>query len=139
MAMSFSYKQVERPDKTLVKIPAIPITLFGDETFETVALLDSGADISAMPKSIAQMLGLKLEGEVIDSFGIGGAVKSTEEKVRIQVSKGHEVYNFTIPFKVILGKYDFPILLGRLGFFDKFRIIIDQNKEKVSLKRVSRG
>lgn len=48
MAISFKYKSVKRPDGTLVKTPSIPILLEGREKFETVALLDSGADISAI-------------------------------------------------------------------------------------------
>jgi hypothetical protein len=57
----------------------------------------------------------------------------------VTVEKGHEHYTFEIPVKVILGYYDFPVLLGRAGFFDKFVISFDQVKEKVSLKRVTRS
>ncbi len=37
--------------------------------------------------------------------------------------------------KVVLDAYDFPLLLGRTGFFDKFIIAFDQQEEKVMLKR----
>lgn len=33
--------------------------------------------------------------------------------MNINLSKGHENYNFQIPVKVILDDYDFPILLER--------------------------
>ena len=42
---------------------------------------------------------------------------------------------FQIRVKVILGKYDFPVLLGRAGFFNKFVISFDEENERVSLKR----
>ena len=139
MTISFRYKTVKRPDSTPVKTPSIPITLIGsEERIDTIGLLDSGADISAMPKEMAELLGLNLKGKKEKSFGIGGAVDSVDSKVNVVIEKGHEKYNFKIPVKVILGKYDFPILLGRMGIFDKFVISFDEAREKVSLKRVIR-
>lgn len=138
MTIVFRYKSVKRPDGTEVKTPSIPILFDGEEKFETVALLDSGADISAMPKDVAELLGLDLGGKRTPAYGIGGKVDSVETSVRITVEKGHEHYAFQMPIKVILGDYDFPILLGRAGFFDKFIISFNQAKEKVLLKQVVR-
>lgn len=136
MTITFKYKEVKRPDNTAVKTPSIPILMRGHETFETLGLIDSGADVSAMPKDFAEILGLDLSGKKEPSFGIGGEIDSIETNVNITVEKGHEVYNFNIPVKVILGKYDFPVLLGRNGFFDKFVVSFDESKEKISLKKV---
>jgi len=138
MTLSFRYKTVKRPDGTNVKTPSVPILLNGKEKFETIALIDSGADISAMPKDVAEILGLDLNGERTPAFGIGGKVDSIQTTVTITIEKGHEHYAFQIPVKVILGDYDFPILLGRAGFFDKFIISFDQAQEKVLLKRIIR-
>ena len=135
MTLSFRYKSVARPDGTLVKIPAVPVTLQGKETFDSVALLDSGADISAVPKNIAEILGLNLGGHIGLAYGLGGKVRSVDDKVQISISKGHETYSFVIPIKIILDDYDFPIILGRSGFFDNFIISFDQQEEKVWLKR----
>lgn len=135
MTISFRYKNVKRPDGTIVKTPSIPITLIGKQTFDTIGLLGSGADSSAVPKSIAELLGLDIEGEVTFAYGIGGKVKSVESIVKLLVQKGHERYSFSIPIKIILDDYDFPILLGRAGFFDKFVITFDQENERVLLKR----
>lgn len=138
MAMTFRYKTVTRPDGTEVKAPLIPVSFRGKERFKTLALIDSGADISAIPHAVAEILGLDLTGDKTTAYGIGGRVESLETKVYVTVSKGHERYTFKIPIKVILGKFDFPILLGRLAFFNKFVIKIDQDQEKVVLKRVNR-
>ena|SRR3989338_7954309 len=135
MTISFRYKSIKRPDGTLVKTPSIPITLIGKESFDSVALLDSGADISAIPKSIAELLGLNLKGEVTLAYGIGGKVKSVESSAKIIVQKGHEKYTLDIPVKIILDEYHFPVLLGRAGFFNKFVITFDEQNEKVFLKR----
>jgi hypothetical protein len=138
MTLSFHYKIVKRPDGTEVRTPSIPISLKGKESFDTIALLDSGADISAIPKDLADILGLDLKGKSSPAFGIGGKTEAVDTTMGITVEKGHERYNFTIPVKVILGEYDFPVLLGRAGFFDKFVISFNQSDEKVFLKRFFR-
>ena len=134
MTIIFRYKSVKRPDGTQVKTPSIPILLKGEETIQVIALLDSGADISAIPKSTAEVLGLDLSWKRTFAFGIGGKVDSIETEVNITLEKGHEKYSFAIPIKVILDDYDLPILLDRNGFFNRFIISFDQNSEKVTLK-----
>jgi hypothetical protein len=134
MTITFRYKSVKRPDGTEVKTPSIPILLSGKENFETIALVDSGADISAIPRDLAEILGLDLTKEKSSAYGIGGKVNSVETTVNITIERGHEHYAFRIPVKVILDDFDFPMLLGREGFFDKFTISFDQAHEKFSLK-----
>ena len=137
MTLTFRYKKVKRPNGTEVKTPSIPITLTGkDGKYDFIALLDSGADISAIPKSIAELIGLDISGQKEETSGIGGNVSAVETNINIEISKGHELYNFIIPVKVILSKDEFPILLGRAGFFDKFIITFNQREERILLKKV---
>lgn len=138
MVMTFRYKTTKRPDNTEVKIPSIPIKIFGEQelSFETFAILDSGADISVIPKKLGELLGLSLEGSKTIAFGIGGKVECIERKITINISKGHENYTFRIPVKIILEEYNFPVLLGRHGFFDEFVITLNQSKQKIILKKV---
>jgi hypothetical protein len=138
MTIQFKYKTVKRPNGTSVKTPSIPILLNGKEKFETIALIDSGADISAIPKAIAEILGLDLSGKITPAYGIGGKVDSVESRMNIVIEKGHEKYNIQIIVKVILGDYEFPVLLGREGFFDEFVVSFDQSKEKILLKKISK-
>jgi hypothetical protein len=138
MSMTFKYKTVKRPDRTESKTPSIPVTLIGDSMkIDSVCLVDSGADISAMPKDVAELLGLDLNGTVVQAFGIGGKVDAVESKLNLIVEKGHEHYPLEVPVKVIMEEYDFPILLGREKFFDEFIISFDQKKEKITLKKNS--
>ena len=136
--MTFRYKTTKRPDNTEVKIPSIPIKIFGEKefSFDTFALLDSGADISVIPKKLGELLGLSLEGNKTIAFGIGGKVECVERKITINISKGHKNYTFRMPVKIILEEYNFPVLLGRHGFFDEFIITLDQGKQKIILKKV---
>jgi len=136
MAISFRYKSVKRPDGSLVKSPSVPITMIGKSMrFDTAALIDSGADISAIPKDIAELIGLNLDKPVTSAYGIGGKVDSIQTTMNIILEKGHEKYDLILPVNVIMGKYDFPVLLGRTGFFDKFTILFDQKSGKIVLKR----
>lgn len=136
MTLSFRYKRVKRPDGE-VKSPSIPVTLSGKATkFEFVVLLDSGADISAIPKAVAELLGLDMSGNTEDIEGINGKVPAVQSTMHLELSgRSHEQYSFDIPVKVILTEHDMPVLLGRVGFFDKFVITFDQINERVMLKR----
>jgi len=136
MTITFRYKTIKRPDGTSVKTPSIPITLFGKEVIDTIGLLDSGADISALSKEFAEVLGLNITGEKTPAFGIGGKVDAVDTSMKICIAKGHEKYNFIIPVKVILDDYDFPVILGRTGIFDRFIISFNQQQEKVYLKKI---
>ncbi len=135
--MTFKYRSVKRPDNTIVKAPQIPMTIFGLEIIDTLALVDSGADISAMSQQMAEILGINFSKKEINSaFGIGGEVKSVQTKIKVLIEQKHERYELDLPVKIILDKYEFPFLLGRIGFFDNFIITFDQSKEKVMLKKM---
>lgn len=138
MTITFRYKTITRPDNTKVKAPIIPVLFHGKENIATTALVDSGADISAMPKDFAELLGIELKGKKEIAYGIGGTVESIDSKISVTIEKDHEKYDFLIPIKIILGKHDFPILLGRAGFFDEFIISFDQSKQKISLKKINK-
>jgi len=70
------------------------------------------------------------------AYGIGGKVDSIETTININIEKGHESHNITLPVKVIIGNYDFPVLLGRDGFFDEFLITFNQKNKKIILKKI---
>ena len=136
MAISFNYKTIKRPDGTSTRCPIIPLTLYGKETIEYLGLLDSGADISAIHVSVAELLELDLSGPDEEAFGIGGKVKSKTSKIRLFFKKGHERSNLTIPVKVIYDENDFGVmLLGRKGFFENFVITFKERQEKFTLKK----
>lgn len=139
MSLFFKYKNVKRPDGSLVKAPVIPLTIFGKENIDTVGLLDSGADISAMSKDMAELLGLELNKKIDSAFGIGGEVKSMQTIINILINQKHEQYKINLPIKIILDDYSFPLLLGRAGFFDEFIITFDQSKAKVVLKKANKN
>lgn len=138
MALTFRYRDVPRLNKTRAKTPSIPITSSGKGgKYEFISLLDSGADISAIPKQMAELLNLDISGPKEEAFGIGGSVPAVQTTLHIELGKQHEKYLFDIPVKVILTEDNFSPLIGRAVFFDKFTITFKQNEEKVMLKAVT--
>lgn len=134
--MHFRYKSVSRPDGTSVRTPSVPISLIGqNESLDTIALIDSGADVSVIPREMGELLGLDLTGEFQYAFGVGGKVRTVERRIRLRISKDHESYTFEMPIKIIIDSYDMPPLLGRKGFFEHFEVTFDEIQEKVWLKR----
>ncbi|MEK6898887.1 MAG: aspartyl protease family protein [Nanoarchaeota archaeon] len=137
MALSFKYKSIQRPNGIGVKSPVIPVVLSGNGSIkqEFVALIDSGADLSVIPEDVAELLNLNLKKTIEKSRGIGGEVDVKNTEMNLSIKKGHESYTFSIPVQVVLGDSKIPPLLGRRGFFDKFRITFDQANFSISLKR----
>ena len=139
MTITFNYKQVDRPEPYPSQcVPAIPVTLIGAKVnIAVVGLLDSGADYCAIPKGMADILGLDLSSKPEPIGGIGGDAKAIKTKMRIMVWKGREKYTFTVGVYVVVGQMqdDFPLLIGRDGFFDKFKITFIEKQRKIKLKR----
>ena len=138
MSMVFRYIDTSNPDGTVHKRPAIPILFSnGERKYEMPALIDSGADMSAIDSRWASWLNLDMSGKRTKSFGVGGSVETVVSNVSIDVSKGHEHYALNIPVRVLmLGESDpyAPTLIGRKGFFEQFKITIDESSQKVVLK-----
>ena len=105
-----------------------------------IALIDSGADISVIPKDVAEALGLDMTGKKEEARGTGGKVPAIQTKVIIELGRPHEQYALEIPVKIIMqdGDEEIPILLGRAGFFDKFIITFNQKEERVILKKYNK-
>lgn len=120
----------------------IPITLKGGKTeLDFLALLDSGADVSAIPVSIARVLGLNLKKKKEEIVGIGGKGHAILTNAILIIKRGHERYSFPIEIYAILGPHedDFPVIVGRKNFFERFKITFIENDKKVILKKTNKG
>jgi hypothetical protein len=139
MSLTFRYKKVDRPRPIAPALePMIPVTHKAKNELDVFALLDSGADTIAFSKDIAEIIGAGLSGKPEDVGGIGGTVKAVETTVNVKVQQGHERYFIRAKAKVILGKHDqdFPIIIGRQGFFNQFDITFKERDKKMVLKKV---
>ena len=90
-------------------------------------VVDSGADISLGPRRLCELVGLRWqEGELIELRGCSQrkecAVEAAVHPLHIYVREAQ--CRLTIPFCFAAG--DAPLLLGRNGFFDAFRVTLDK-------------
>ena len=134
--MIYHYKILPSKKGSKVKTPSIPICFNGDSSLRmnVIALVDSGADCSVIPKGLAEILNLNLTGPKQDSFGFGGKIECIESNVSIILKQNHEKHEFQIP--VLVSSDDScPIILGRSKFFAKFKITFDGKYEKLILKK----
>lgn len=138
MTISFKYKKVKRKDGVERKLPFIPIEMQGNSIWiEVASLLDSGADVSVIPKDLAELLNLDLTGEKTKANGIGGEITVINSKMNIRIKNAHERYEFEIPVQVILEETKAPPIIGREGFFDKFIIEFNHFNERIKLKSIT--
>jgi len=139
MAITFRYQMINGKGVSL-KRPMINVTFSnGSEVFKTMALLDSGADMSAISSDIAEIIGIDTDGERTTIHGVAGKVESIQKKVNVSFGNEHERYSFNIPVKVVFtdesDSASFIPLLGRDGFFNQFKITFDEANLKFSLKK----
>jgi len=133
MALRFEFF----PEGALSRVPRpkIPIQLSGPARGvpNILALLDSGADVSVVPRKLARILGLDLSGKVTTIGGVGGRMKVTPSMVDIVISDGVESIGLsTVPVYVPLGQFQM-VILGRRGVFKHLRILIDEDANLITL------
>jgi hypothetical protein len=136
MSFHFKYKPILLKSGVRFYRPLIPLTINGKETFDTLAILDSGSDITILPKEIAEELGVILEGENEISGISGNALKSREGKINITFGKNREFYNFEVPVLVPTEKDNLSLIIGRIGFFNQFKITFDESNKRIEFKKV---
>jgi len=139
MAISYKYKSIKRADGVERKLPPVNVIGKGPSWIETMALINSGADVSVIPKDFAELLGLDLGGKREISNGLGGEVSVVNSFMKINIKNPHEDYTFTIPVQVIMEETKVPVILGRDGFFDKFVIEFDHYAKRIKLKNIPVG
>ncbi|MBR4243807.1 MAG: hypothetical protein IKQ14_00210 [Candidatus Methanomethylophilaceae archaeon] len=69
--------------------------------YDILSLIDSGADMSALDFRWAKLLGLDLNGERTESYGVTGSADTIISKVTLEISKGHESYSINVPVRVL--------------------------------------
>ena len=131
MVLQFRYRQVSGK-----KRPCVPIRLTGPTmAMDIDTILDTGADITIIPKTVAEAIGLDLTAAHQSMGGIGGSIDAIPTSVSIRISKGREYR--VIDNAPVLVPNDNNLsfsLLGRQKIFEKFKVIIDEENQMVTLK-----
>jgi|SRR3989344_984711 len=135
MSFHFKYKPVLLKNGSRIYRPMIPIIIYGKEIINALAILDSGSDMTILPKEIAQVLDIEYQRENEVSGISGIPLKAKEGKINVSFGKGRENYNFEIPVLVPLDRENLSLIIGRCGFFTKFKITFDEANRKIEFKK----
>ena len=112
--------------------PAVTIILRTKkgEELSVVALIDSGATISAMPKNIAPLLGIDYKkGKLLQIFGVGNK-RVTAWQHDVSIEFGGNIMSLPVAF---LDDNTIPRILGRAGLFENFSIVFSEYKQQSAL------
>jgi hypothetical protein len=112
--------------------PVVDITIIGPgEPLSTMAMVDSGADSSALPISLAKDLGIDLDSECSTETGMSSG-GDTENRVYRPGLQG-EVFGHR--FKMDATFSNTPmILLGQEDFFMHFHVSFDRPAKEFTLR-----
>lgn len=114
--------------KEVILRPLLQCTLsYRGKTFETMLLVDSGADYSMLKREVARdglMMDLDKLVPVGTTGGVGGETKIARVDVGVAFMMGKHKHDCTIPFQISLDEGKDPgfSLLGRIPFFYDFRV-----------------
>ena len=112
-------------------LPMYPVNflLENDESVEYEMLIDSGADITFLPKRLGERLGyIVSHGEVTSTaLGVGSEVPYLIRRNAVEING--ELLNI----RLLWGQSDVipDVLLGRLDVFDHFDVTFSQRQQKV--------
>ncbi|MFQ6113361.1 MAG: hypothetical protein ACE5NG_04625 [bacterium] len=115
--------------------PIIPITIIGPKrSLNIFVLLDSRADLSLIPYSVGETIGLKLDIENRSEVqGIGeGSVPYILNKVKLKIE------NIEISARTGWALIEeVPFILGRLDVFQNFSVEFKEFENKIILKQLN--
>jgi len=129
-AVEFSYRQeTARGEPVMRPVGRVLIEHQGKAVL-LLPYIDSGADVTLIPKSIGEALGLSLEpGDVQELSGVGeGRVAVAFKTVRMGI--GEHNFDCRIAWALI---EEVPPLLGRKDVFDRFAVLFREWEGKVLL------
>ena len=104
--------------------PVAEVLLEGpDGRFVDLFYIDSGADITLISDEVGEILGLKRpDTRLIELAGVGGQSISVH-KVKLPLTIGDHTFRSGVAWAI---RNDVPLLLGRTGIFDQFKVEFDQ-------------
>jgi hypothetical protein len=105
----------------------------GQYSFVGEFLIDSGADISLIPRGVGELLGLTSgEGEINDVGDLQATLPAVYREVEMQI--GEERLHVRLAWALT---EDVPLILGRLDVFDFFDIEFRQRERCTIFRRSS--
>lgn len=142
MTLSYRFKKEKLADGTIVSRPRIFVVLSGKEgSVEIPALIDSGADTTVIPESIAKAIGIPISGRKFKLYAYreSNEVVSSTANITFLGKMERQSVNLRIPVLVSLSKEGYEdeedIVLGVNGVFDAFDITFKKSQNRIILKK----
>ncbi|MFH1777238.1 MAG: aspartyl protease family protein [Candidatus Omnitrophota bacterium] len=137
--IEFDYKGFVKTDESgkilgvYYRPNAIVKLVNGDNYIVSNMLIDSGADVSVIPKAEGEALGFRIEKDekIEDVNGIGGQIPVVHRAIEFNI--GIAGIKINIAWALI---NDLPPIMGREGVFDTFIIEFRQKEKKVRFHRI---
>ena len=143
MALIYRFKKEKLEDGTFVSRPRILVTLINNgKPVDVTALIDSGCDITVIPRGIAKYLGLDLTGKKTKLYGYTQSTDVIESNVNISFVGKAERQSVTLSNVLVLvpsNDEEYDVILGVRDIFDEFDITFRKSGNKIILKKVSKS
>jgi hypothetical protein len=132
LKLIFKYRR-EETKRGVVYRPVVKVSLksVDGHWYTFTAYVDSGADVSILPKGDAELLGINIyEGELWRLTGIGRAIiPAYLHEVRVKIG------TLEFPARVAFADLnEVPRLIGRLDIFRKFKVTFDEQNLQTILQ-----
>ena len=116
----------------------------GKEVMRARGVMDTGANVSAVPMWAARRLGIALNKESRQpAFGASGTFEAYRVKINVEAKLGGRWVDIGIVAALVPDTEPsrdpasrVPFLLGRIGFFDKYSACFDEAEKVAWLRRV---
>ncbi len=125
------------PTRHSILSPVIRIAIkYQGKKFDTVALLDSGANWCIFPASVGEYLGIQIDqGKKLEYTGVSARGIAYFHNVTLEI--GGWGHNCLVGFSPNLDTMNVPAVLGHNGFFDRYEVIFNYKKEIIEIKQVN--
>lgn len=138
--LTFKFKKEKLLDGTTSYRPVIPVKFInGDKFVRSLALLDSGCDVTVLPWDYAVILKLQLSKDRQKLFGFREESQVYESAVDIEIGASRLVSKCHIPVLVLPEEESkephVEAVIGVRGFFDIFDIRFKLASNKIELKQ----
>lgn len=134
LKVSFPYKRENSDIFGEIYRPIAVVYFIGEQEILELPYVDSGADVTLIPKSVGELLGLELnKKDIKEVYSVGKKpIPIIVKKIKLRIAD----CEFYARVAWALTE-NVPILLGRLDIFDKFQITFDEASRKIIFERNS--
>lgn len=129
-SFNFPYRVI-KTEFGAIPYPILPVTITsGKKSLKYDFVVDTGADVTTMPKHMAYELGIDLSNLAKGkSQGVGeGLVETWETKVRMQIANERVLVRCSF-----VSSNKIPPLLGKVDIFSRFNFYFDNDNGQLVL------